>query len=142
MFWLHRISLASYFPDKYDFVQCTYVKSSWNSFLVEGTHGFYSTSILVHIIGYNKFQFKQIHLGLDRINFECTYKFISHSVVWGENRDYITRNIFSYRTRSLELLISNDTFWLKKDFHKIIREIPSWYTKLFCQEVDPVGNVL
>ena len=109
MFWLRCISLASFFPEKYDFMQCTYVNSSWNSFSVEGTHGFYSTSILFHIIGYNWFQFKRIHLGLDKILFECTPKFFSLSVVWGEIREYITNNLFSYCTRSLELLISNDT---------------------------------
>ena len=127
MFWLHRISLASYFPDKYDFLQCTYVNRSWNSFFVEGTHGFYSTSILVHIIGYNLFQFKQIHLGLDQILFECTYELFSYSVGWGENRDYITRNLFSYRTRSLELLFRTIQLAKNKNFHKIIREIPSLY---------------
>ena len=42
-------------------------KQIMEQFLVEGTHGFCSTSNLVHIIGYNLFQFKQIHLGLDQI---------------------------------------------------------------------------
>ena len=51
------------------------------NWLLTGTHGFYSTSTLVHIIGYNLFQFKQIHLGLDQILFEYTYELFSHSVV-------------------------------------------------------------
>ena len=96
MFWLYRISLASFSPEKYDFVQCTYVKSSRNSFLVEGTNSFYSTSIVFHIIGYNWFQFKLIILGFDQTLFECKYKLFLHSVVWGEIREYITRNLFSY----------------------------------------------
>ena len=76
-------------------------KQIMKQFYVEGTHGFYSTSILGHIIGYNLFQFKQIHLVFEQIIFECTYELFSHSVGWGENWDYIIRNTFSYRTRSL-----------------------------------------
>ena len=30
MFWLHHISLAYFFLDKYDFVKCTNVNSSWH----------------------------------------------------------------------------------------------------------------
>ena len=58
-------------------------KQFMKQFLVEGTQGFYSTSILFHIIGYNLLQFKQIHSGLDHIIFKCTYELFLHSVVWG-----------------------------------------------------------
>ena len=51
-----------------------------------GTHGFYSTSFLFHIIGSIVFQFKHIHLGLDQNLFECTYELFLHSVVWWGNR--------------------------------------------------------
>ena len=91
-------------------------KQIMKQFLVEGTHGFYSTSILVHVIGYNLFHFKQIHLLFEQIIFECTYELFSHLVAWGENREYITRNLFSYRTRCQELLILNDTIGLKQAF--------------------------
>ena len=53
------------FPWKYDFVQCTYVNSPWNRFLVEATDDFYSISFLFHIVAYNVFQFKKTHLGFD-----------------------------------------------------------------------------
>ena len=69
-------------------------KHFMKQFLVEGTHGFYSTSILFHIIGYNLFLSKQIHLGSDQILFECTYELFLHSVVIGEIREYITRKLF------------------------------------------------
>ena len=62
-------------------------KQFMKSVLVEGTHGFYSISVLVHIIGYNWFQFKQIHLGFNQILFEYTYKLFSHSLVWMQIRE-------------------------------------------------------
>ena len=43
----------------------------------------------------------------------------------------------SYYTWFLELLISNNKNGLKNNFHRIIREIPSWYTKIFCQKLIP-----
>ena len=58
--------IGFFYPEKYDFLQFTYVNSSWNRYLFEGNHGFYSTPFLFHIISYNIFQFKQIHLGFDK----------------------------------------------------------------------------
>ena len=40
-------------------------------------------------------------LNLDQILFERTYELFSDSVVWGEIREYITTNLFSFRPRSL-----------------------------------------
>ena len=34
--------------------------------------------------------------------------------IWREIREYITRNLFSYRTQSRKFLISNDTIGLKQ----------------------------
>ena len=48
--------------------------------------------------------------------------------------------IFSYCTRSLELLISNDTIGLNFS-HKIIRESP-FGTLNYFSEIDSVGMVL
>ena len=137
MFWQHRISLASFFQDKYDFWNCTYVNNDEKVFLVEGSNGFYSTSILFHIIGYNWFQIKQIHLGLDQIIFECTCVYFCTLLFEGKLEN-TQQGIYFHIVRDLSL----ETCWFRtiqlaknNNFHKIIREIPSWYTKLFCQKL-------
>ena len=56
-------------------------KQLLKQFLVEGTHGFYSTSILFHIIGCNLFQVKQIQLELYQIMFKYTYELFLRSIV-------------------------------------------------------------
>ena len=55
--------IGFFIPEKYDFVQFSYINSSWSTFLVEGTHDFYSASFLLDIIGYILFQLKHINLG-------------------------------------------------------------------------------
>ena len=71
------------FPEKYYFVQCTYVNSSWNIFLVEGTHVFYSRrfQVFFNIFWYILFHLKYIHLGFDQNIFEFTYEFSFHYFV-------------------------------------------------------------
>ena len=52
-----------------------------NRFLVEGTHGFYSTSFLCHITGYFVFEFRQINFEFCQNLSKYTYELFSHSVV-------------------------------------------------------------
>ena len=115
-------------------MQCTHVKSSWNIFLGEDTHVFYSISFLFNIIGYNLFKFKHNHLGFNQNLLECTYELFLHYIVWGEIIWYKTRNLFLFSYAISRVADFERYNWLRTIILKIIWEIPSWYTNMFCQK--------